>query len=149
MNEQIRGIDHIALQLSSLEEGLAFFHEQLGFKIKFETTFEGHRIVMLQAGKIEIEMWEAQGEKTPHAGQPPIPHGVHHIALEVKKLDEVLAQMKAAGVPITADVYEPTRGIREAMIAGPDGLTLQLVEQNVPLLIWRSLKGEFKQERRA
>ncbi len=145
MNEQIRGIDHIALQLSSLEEGLAFFHERLGFKIKFETTFEGHRIVILQAGKIELEMWEAREGKAAQASQSPTPYGVHHIALEVKKLDEVLAQMKAAGVSIIADTYEPTRGIREAMIAGPDGLTLQIVEQNVPLLIWRSLKGEFKQ----
>lgn len=54
--KHIIGVDHIALQLPDLSEGLWFFNEFLGFKIRFRVEFEGHQIMMLKAGKIEIEM---------------------------------------------------------------------------------------------
>ena len=62
IQKNIIGIDHIALQVPNLAEGLAFFSELLGLKIKLEVEFEGQKIVMLEAGKIEIEMWARQNE---------------------------------------------------------------------------------------
>jgi catechol 2,3-dioxygenase-like lactoylglutathione lyase family enzyme len=56
IQKNIIGVDHIALQVPNLADGLHFFSELLGFKIKFEVTFEGHKIAMRKAGKIEIEM---------------------------------------------------------------------------------------------
>jgi len=142
LQKNIVGIDHIALQLPDLDEGLRFFNELLGFKVKFETVFEGQKIVMLQAGKIEIEMWEHR-EGT-DAGAPAPANGVHHVAIGVKGLDDAMAHARSAGLDILADVYEPTRGIREAVVQGPGGTRIQFVEQNVPLLIWRAITGDFK-----
>lgn len=135
------GIDHVALQLPDLEEGLRFFSEWLGFRVKFEVTFEGQRVVMLQAGKIEIEMWQAQEHAD--AGEPAGANGVHHLALQVKQLDHVMACAREAGIKVLNDIYEPTRGIREAIVQGPGGVRVQFVEQNVPLLIWRTIRGEL------
>jgi catechol 2,3-dioxygenase-like lactoylglutathione lyase family enzyme len=143
IQSNIRGIDHIAMQLPSLAEGLEFFHELLGFKIKFEATFEGHRIVMLKSGKIEIEMWE--GQKAGDLVMDDSDFGVHHLAIEVKDLEAVVGHMKEIGVEMLADIYEPTRGIREAIFRGPGGVLVQFVEQNIPLLIWRAIKGDFKE----
>jgi hypothetical protein len=53
-------------------------------------------------------------------------------------------EMRRLGFEIGADVYEPTRGIREAIVLGPDRVRVQFVEQNVPLLIWRAITGDFK-----
>jgi len=140
LQQQIKGMAHIALQLSDLDEGLRFFSEWLGFKVKFEVDFEDHRIVMLNAGRIELEMWEAD------AAVPRDETGcsVHHLAIKVKDLDAVMAEMRSRDVTVLADIYEPTRGIREAIVQGPDGIRVQLVEQNVPLLIWRVLTRDFK-----
>jgi methylmalonyl-CoA/ethylmalonyl-CoA epimerase len=141
LKKNILGIDHVALQLPDLEEGLRFFSEWLGFRVKLEVTFEGQRVVMLQAGKIEIEMW--QGQEKASSNEPAGANGVHHLAIQVKHLDHVMACAREAGIEILNDVYEPTKGIREAIIQGPGGVRVQFVEQNVPLLIWRSLRGEL------
>jgi catechol 2,3-dioxygenase-like lactoylglutathione lyase family enzyme len=142
LQKHIVGVDHVALQLPDLDEGLWFFNELLGFKVKFETVFEGQKIVMLQAGKIEIEMWEHREGVEESAPAPA--NGVHHLAIGVKRLDDVMAHAKKAGLDVLADVYEPTRGIREAMVGGPGGTRIQFVEQNVPLLIWRAVTGDFE-----
>ena len=143
IQKNIVGIDHVALQVPSLAEGLQFFQELLGFKVKFGVEFEGHQIVMLKAGKIEIEMWAgpAQGKLSVDASDC----GVHHLAIQVKDLDAVVTHMKEIGIGVLADVYEPTQGIREAIVQGPGGVRVQFVEQNIPLLIWRTIKRDFKE----
>jgi catechol 2,3-dioxygenase-like lactoylglutathione lyase family enzyme len=142
MGAFIAGIDHIAFQLTDLQEGLRFFNGLLGFKIKLDLDFERTRIVILKAGKVEIEMWENGGAGLD--GSPPadVP-GTHHIAIAVKNLDQVMAVIREQGYETVKDIYEPTRGIREAIIRGPDGIRIQFVEQRIPTLIWRSLKGDF------
>jgi catechol 2,3-dioxygenase-like lactoylglutathione lyase family enzyme len=137
------GIDHIAMQLPDLGEGLRFFHDLLGFKVRLQAEFEEQKIVMLKAGKIEIELWEGKNEGKIHLNDSD--YGVHHLAVQVKNLDSVIACMKKRHVKILADIYEPTRGIREAIVQGPGGVRVQFVEQNVPLLIWRTIKGDFRE----
>jgi catechol 2,3-dioxygenase-like lactoylglutathione lyase family enzyme len=143
IQDNILGFDHVAMQLPNLAEGLDFFHGLLGFKIKFQVEFGGQSIVMLKAGKIEIEMWESQTETA--LSQEASINGVHHLAVQVKHLDDIMAHIKEIGVEILADVYEPTQGIREAIVQGPGGVRLQFVEQNIPLLIWRTIKGDFRE----
>jgi methylmalonyl-CoA/ethylmalonyl-CoA epimerase len=143
IQKNIIGIDHIALQVPELAEGLAFFSDLLGFKINLEVKFEGKKIVMLKAGKIEIEMWAGQSEGKIFSGESD--NGVHHLAIRVKNLDGVMAELKAMGVEILTDIYAPTDGIREAIVRGPGGVRVQFVEQNIPRLIWRTIKGDFKE----
>jgi len=143
-NKNIVGVDHIALQLPSLEEGLHFFRDLLGFRVSLDVTYDGYQIIMLKAGKIELELWEnkANGVET----APSMVFGVDHLAIEVKDLDAALDQMRANDIEILVEPYQPTRGIREAIISGPAGVRVQFVEQNIPLLIWRSIKGDFKEK---
>ena len=143
IQKNILSIEHIALQLPDLATGLQFFHKLLGFKIGLETEFEGQKLVILKAGKVEIEMWEGTDKGKTAMGDSN--YGVHHLAIQVKDLDAVMTYMEERGIKILAGIYEPTRGIRESIVQGPGGVRVQFVEQNVPLLIWRSLKGDFKE----
>lgn len=143
IQKNIVGIDHVALQVPSLAGGLQFFQELLGFKVKFEVEFEGHQIVMLKAGKMEIEMWAGPPEGKSSVDD--LAYGVHHLAVQVKDLEAVITYMKETGIRVLADIYEPSRGIREAIVQGPGGVRVQFVEQNIPLLIWRTIKGDFKE----
>ena len=137
------GPDPIALQLPDLGEGLRFFHEWRGFKIALETKFEELHIVMLKAGSVEIELWEGKNEGKAHLEYSD--YGVHHLAVQVRDLEAVMARMRASGVLILADIYAPTRGIREAIVQGPGGVRVQFVEQDLPLLVWRTIKGDFRE----
>jgi hypothetical protein len=60
-------------------------------------------------------------------------------------LEVVMAHMKESGVEVLAEIYEPTDGIREAIVQGPGGVRVQFVEQNIPRLIWRTIKGDFRE----
>ena len=145
LKEHVTSIDHIALQLSNLPEGLHFFQDLLGFKTKFEFEYDSMQIVVLQAGKIEIEMW-ANGNTNP-AESTSIENtklGTHHIAVAVKDIEHVVNIVREQGYPVKQDIYEPTRGIREAIVLGPDNIAVQFIEQHIPTLIWRAIKGEFK-----
>jgi 4-hydroxyphenylpyruvate dioxygenase-like putative hemolysin len=143
IRKNVIGVDHIALQVSNLEEGRQFFQELLGFKTKFEVEFEGYQVVMLKAGKVEIEIWEGKAEA--EFSLDDSNYGVHHLAIQTKHIDDVVAYMKSAGIEVLADIYEPTQGIREAIVQAPGGVRVQFVEQNVPLLIWRMIKGDLKE----
>ena len=141
-NENIVGVDHIAIQLPNMEEGLHFFRDLLGFRVSLDVTYDGYQIIMLKAGKIELELWENKAEGVETA--PSLIYGVDHLAIEVKDLDAALALMHANDIKVLKEPYEPTHGIREAIFLGPAGVRVQFVEQNVPLLIWRSIKGDFR-----
>lgn len=138
----IAGIDHVALELSDLAEGLRFFQDILGFKIKFEFEYAGAQIITLQAGKIEIEMWASGNMES--ASKEIIQTGMHHIAVAVKDIEYVISVVCEQGYPIKKDIYEPTSGIREAIVVGPDNISVQFIEQHIPTLIWRTIKGDFK-----
>ncbi len=145
----ICGMDHLALELSDLNEGVRFFSDILGFAPRFEVDFEAHHIIQLKAGQLDIEIWQAADPDT-HAANAGT-GTVHHIGIKVKNLEQALSAARQADIPVILDAYSPTDGIQEAIIRGPDGMRIQLVEQNLPLLIWRSLRGDFKkpQARRA
>jgi catechol 2,3-dioxygenase-like lactoylglutathione lyase family enzyme len=145
LKKYVGGVDHIAVQVSNLAEGLRFFNELLGFKVKFDFAHEDVHIYMLKAGKIDLELWARERDgRTDSAVEPFQRYGVNHIAISVKDLDTVLKQVQQHSYKVAADVYEPTRGIREALIYGPDDLEVQFVEQNIPVLIWRAIKGDFR-----
>ncbi len=145
LNGHVTGIDHIALQLSDLEAGLRFFRDLLGFRIRFEFEYEGTRVVMLRAGKVDIEMWENGETDPPGESQSAADRvGTHHIAVAVRDIEHVVETVRGQGYRVIEGIYEPTRGIREAIVLGPDGIAVQFVEQHIPTLIWRSIKGEFK-----
>jgi catechol 2,3-dioxygenase-like lactoylglutathione lyase family enzyme len=145
LKKYVGGVDHIAVQVSDLAEGLHFFNELLGFKVKFDFAYEDVHIYMLKAGKIDVELWAREHDgRTEGAVEPFRRYGVNHVAISVKNLDTVLTQIQQHGYKIAADIYEPTRGIREALIYGPDNLEVQLVEQHIPVLLWRAIKGDFK-----
>jgi len=142
INKQVLGVNHLALTVPDLEEGLAFFRDQLGFRKKFEVEFDGYQVVMLKAGKMELEIW-ADGAGTIE-GPDSAEFGVHHFGVQVKNIEAVLSHMRETGVEILADIYEPTEGLKEAIVRGPGGVRVQFVEENVPRLLWGMISQKSK-----
>ena len=142
LKKLIKGVDHIALTVPDLDEGLHFFRDLLGFQKKFDVDFEGHRIAILKAGKINIEIWaDPDGlMRAPDSKE----YGVHHFGIQVRDIKNVLLLLEDAGVETITGIYEPTDGLKEAIVRGPGGVRVQLVEQNIPRLLLGMISGKSK-----
>jgi len=103
-------LDHIGIAVSSLTEG-GKLYKALGFKeIHIEDVVgEGVRVGTYElANESKIELLEPLGEKSPVAKflekRGP---GVHHIALRVENLTEILKKLKATGIRTVYDGPRP------------------------------------------
>lgn len=125
------GADQVSLHLKSIDEGLRFFNQVLGFKINFRFQYDGLRVVILEAGKARIEMWESgSGFGVKPWKQQDADHGDKPVALTVRRLRDRLRKARAFGYEILKDAYEPEGGIREALVRGPEDISVRLIEQD-------------------
>jgi len=123
---------HVAIQTSNLETSLHFYHHILGLPlIKEETSPRGRRIVWLKAGLGRIELYSGK------PGQPLEDRwnengiGPVSIGFVVENLKDTLSELKTKGVHILKEPYEPVPGELTAMIEGPDGEEIVLMERPV------------------
>jgi methylmalonyl-CoA epimerase len=104
-NKQMFTIDHLGIAVKSLAAARVFY-EKLGLKVVGEEVVEHEkvRIAMLPLGESRLELLEATADDSPIArfiakrGE-----GLHHVALEVDNLAEVVDRLKAAGTRLISD----------------------------------------------
>ena len=123
---------HVAIQTSDLERSLHFYHHILGLPvIKEETSPKGRRIVWLLAGSGSIELYSGKPGQPLEDGWNENRVGPIAIGFVVKSLRDLLPELRARGVHIIKEPYEPVPGELTAMIAGPDGEEIVLMERPV------------------
>jgi methylmalonyl-CoA epimerase len=99
----IRKVDHVAIAVKNLDEGLKTFENVLGIKAAHvkDVPDQKVRAAMIHIGDIEIELIQPTDPGTGVAkfletrGE-----GVHHICLEVDDVDKELQAMAAKGVEL-------------------------------------------------
>ena len=127
-------IEHLGVAVPSLDDGLALYRDLLGFEVEFEeeVASEKVKVVGLNAGGATVELLEPTSDDSTIAKHiEKRGPGLHHIAIEVEGLDELLPRMKAAGVRLIDEVPRPgSRGTRVAFIhpKGALGVLVELVE---------------------
>lgn len=106
-------VDHIGIAVSSLEEALFLYTEQLGMThIKTETVAsQGVNIAFLNAGSVKLELLEATAPNSPIARfiEKKGP-GIHHIAYKVENIEERIAELKNKGMEMIQDSPIPGAG---------------------------------------
>ncbi len=99
----IKRIDHIAIAVKSLDEALALFSQLFGLKpSKIETIpDQGVKAAVVHIGDGELELIEPID---PEGGVAKFlerrGEGIHHICLEVDKIDEELGSLAKRGVEL-------------------------------------------------
>ena len=96
-------LDHIGIAVRSLDAALRFYcdHLKLTQSGTEEIPAEKVRVALLPLGETRLELLEPTAPDSPIAkflekrGE-----GIHHIAIEVERLDAHLRQLEAAGVRI-------------------------------------------------
>ena len=126
-------IDHIGIAVNSLEDALKLYTDVFGLKVgEIETREEQKvKVAMIPVGESNIELLETTEPEGPvgkyiaKRGE-----GIHHLALGVSDIENMLKILKEKGIPLI-DV-EPRIGVGGAKVAflHPKGakVLIELVE---------------------
>ena len=131
----IKGIDHVAVAVRSLEEALPLYRDLLGFDFEcIESAENGTvRVAIMSKGPHRVELVEPACDDSPISRfldkRGP---GLHHVCLEVEDLDGMLENMRRAGMSLIDEVPRP--GAEDRRVAfihprGAGGVLLELTER--------------------
>ena len=131
----IKRVAHIAVAVRSVDEASRFFEQVLGLRCERTEVVrtEKAKVAFFPLGETEIELVEGTEQGNPierfleKRGE-----GIHHICLEVADLGSIMAQLRAAGVPLLDETPRPgADGTQVAFIhpKGAHGILIELVER--------------------
>ncbi len=119
---RIVGLNHVAVSVADYQRATAFYGKQMGFREAFSfrepdgspyfTYFQINRNTF-------VEVMQATAAR---------PAGCPHFGLEVEGLEGVIAQLKQRGVEVRAPSVSPRTGTRSAVVTGPGGINMELLE---------------------
>ena len=134
MTATVRGCAHVGILLPELDGALELFRDRLGLEVRGpeEEPELGLRILWVTAGETVLELVApAREDSRAAAAIARGEAGVHHVALAVEGLDELLGTLAGAGVPLR-DVT-PRAGAHGSRVsfldpAATGGALIELVE---------------------
>lgn len=125
-------LHHIAIQSQDLPKAIHFYRDILGFTlIKEERSPKGREIVWFDAGSTRIELYSGKPGQKLAEGWSSNTVGPLSVGLQVDNLDQAVESLRKKGVTIHREPYCPVPNERAAMVIGPDGEEIVLVEQRV------------------
>jgi catechol 2,3-dioxygenase-like lactoylglutathione lyase family enzyme len=122
---RIEVLDHLVLTATDVEATVAFY-ERLGMR---REVFSDGRIA-LRFGTQKLNLHSAGAEIAPHARRP-TPGSADVCFLVEGRLDDVAAELDAAGIPVELGPVERTGAqgpIRSLYLRDPDGNLVELSE---------------------
>jgi methylmalonyl-CoA/ethylmalonyl-CoA epimerase len=127
----IKRINHIAIIVPDLDASLSFWRDTLGLSLTHveEVKSQESIVAFMPTGDSEVELvkptTETSGAAKFLAKRGP---GLHHLALEVDNLDEMLAQLKETGVRLINETPVTAAGGNRAAFIHPESANGVLVE---------------------
>jgi methylmalonyl-CoA/ethylmalonyl-CoA epimerase len=130
------GMDHVGVAVKNLDDAIHVYRDVLGFKLEGVYILKERKVkvaVISAGGETRIELLEPLGSDSTIAkflenhGE-----GIQHLAVEVKDIEGVLAELKRKGVTLIDDV--PKNGAEGKKIAfvhpkSTKGVLLELVKK--------------------
>lgn len=112
MSTDLPAIDHLGIAVKSLQAAKDFY-AMLGLEASEEEIVEQEqvRLTMVKLGESRIELLQPTSEDSPvgrflaRRGE-----GLHHVALRVKNIQSVLAELKSKGVRLVSDAVQTGAG---------------------------------------
>ena len=131
------GMDHVSVVVKNLDETIALYRDVLGFRLEGVHVLPERKVrvaFLSTGGETRIELLEPIGSDSPVAkflenrGE-----GIQHLAMRVKNIEAVLAELKQKAVVLVDD--KPRAGAGGTKIAfihpkSTKGVLLELVEKS-------------------
>ncbi len=130
----LKGFAHVGIVVAEVETAAALFRERLDAEVQGPETEEelGLNILWVKVGGVLLEfVAPATEESRAMAAVKRGETGVHHVAFEVDGLDDVLAGLVDAGVPVRDTTPRPgSHGSRVVFLdpAASGGALIELME---------------------
>ncbi len=128
-------IDHIGIAVKAMDDALKVYRDALGLELTSteEVATQKVKVAFLPIGETRFELLEPSEDASPIAkflesrGE-----GIHHIAVEVSDIEQMLAQLKEKGVRLINE--EPVPGAHGTRVAfvhpkSTRGVLLELVQK--------------------
>jgi len=129
------GVDHVGVAVRNLDEAIDLYRDVLGFKLESVHVLAERKVrvaFLSTGGETRIELLEPLGNDSPvakfleNSGE-----GIQHLAIRVKNIEAVLAELKQKAVVLVDD--KPRTGAEGTKIAfvhpkSTKGVLLELVE---------------------
>lgn len=131
----IKGIDHVGIAVSNLNEALAVYEKTLGLKHERVTVVESQKVkvAFLQVGESRIELLEPiSNDSTLAVFLQKRGEGIHHIALSVDGIGNMLKKLQNQGITLIDEKPRPgAEGGRIAFVhpKSMKGVLLELCER--------------------
>jgi catechol 2,3-dioxygenase-like lactoylglutathione lyase family enzyme len=119
---RIVGLNHVAVSVADYAGATNFYGRQMGFREAFSFR-EPNGAPYFTYFQINRDTFVEVMQATPDR-----PAGCPHFGLEVQGLDGVIDQLKARGVQIRAPSVSPRTRTRSAVVSGPGGVNIELLE---------------------
>jgi catechol 2,3-dioxygenase-like lactoylglutathione lyase family enzyme len=120
--------DHIHVFTSDPEGTAAYYERMFGAEV-IRTTQQGKPRIDLRLGGANIFILDVSQDSKVAAAPAHRHRGLDHFGLEVENIDAVCAELKAKGAKFTLEPTNIRPGIRIAFIAGPDDVSIELLER--------------------
>jgi len=113
------GVHHVGIAVKNMDEALEIFQKKLGLKLEKITVVEDQKVksaMLSSGGEAKIELLEPTSQDSPvgrfleKRGE-----GIHHIALKVKGIEELLKRLKDEGLNLVNET--PRIGVEGIKIA--------------------------------
>lgn len=127
------GFEHIGTTSRDLDQTIGFYCNLLGFRLVLRKPQASGELAFLDAGGGMLEIFAPARDIAPARDVPSNEAGMRHLTLAVTSVDEMIAQLEAAGVetverPRNANNTELIK--RVAFVRDPDGVMVELIERS-------------------
>ena len=131
---KIKGISHIAVAVPSIDEALPKFQRVLGLEVASRELVASQKVeaAMLPLGDAAIELIEPKGNDGLVKFLEKRGPGLHHVAVKVEGIEEMLTLLTSLGVPLIDQA--PRIGAHGHKVAfvhprATGGVLIELVEE--------------------
>lgn len=127
IKSKISGVQHIGIPTDNIRESIEFY-EKLGFENIYQTVNEAKNetVAFLQLGNLVMEIYENKCAVMKTGA-------IDHVALDVKEIDSIFEQIKAAGFNMLDNKVQSLpfwkNGVRFFTILGPNEEKIEFCEK--------------------
>jgi lactoylglutathione lyase len=122
------GVAHIAIRSRDLEASVKFYSEKLGCAEMFRLHRDNGDLMLVYLRLTDDQYIEVFPEGEGEGAPPPRSVGMNHYCIDVADLDATVAELERRGVVMTRGITLGRDGNRQAWLADPDGVRIELME---------------------